>query len=362
MVNNDKRDHKQPGLGKPAGITCRALGLLTAVCLLVGGVLGMPVTVQAASFDPGFYAAKYPDVVAAFGTDDPQILLLHYLYNGILENRIPYEGAKPGTAVDEYLALGDGLSVVALAANLDTGTIIYGKNYTDIRYPASTTKILTALLVLQYLNPDDLMVVTEDAVRPPYLPSDSSTCGLKAGDVLTVRDALYGLMLPSGNDAANALAITVAGSVEAFAVLMNQKAAEIGCLASHFTNAHGYPDPAHFTTAADLYMILAKAAENPTFCEIAGTAKYTATIHRTSTGEVVPIEWENLNRYTNGSATAPAGIRVIAGKTGSCRAAGKCLAVFCRNEEGQACISIVMGAGTNDDMYVRMNQLLLAEK
>ncbi len=343
-------------------ITRTALAVITAASVFFGCLMTSVIPVEAAGFDAAFYAAKYPDVVAAFGTNDPQIMLLHYLYNGINENRIPYEGAKPGAVVDEYMTLGDNLSVVSLVANLDTGTILYGKNFTDIRYPASTTKILTALLVLQYMNLDDIVVVTEDAVRPPYLPSDSSTCGLKTGDVLTVRDALYGLMLPSGNDAANVLAISVAGSVEAFAVLMNQKAAEIGCQATHFTNAHGYPDPAHFTTAADLYMILAKAAENPTFCEIAGTAKYTATIHRTSTGEVIPMEWENLNRYANGSAAAPGGISVIAGKTGSCKAAGKCLAVYSRNEENQSCIAIVMGAKTNDDMYVRMNQLLAAER
>ena len=116
---------------------------------------------------------------------------------------------------------------------------VYAKNVHEKRFPASTTKILTAYVVLKYGNPEDIVTVSAENVA---LESDSSHCGLKEGDQISVKDLLYGLMLKSANDAANALADHISGSTESFAELMNEEAALLGATNSNFVNAHGLHD------------------------------------------------------------------------------------------------------------------------
>ncbi|MEI3340415.1 MAG: serine hydrolase [Eubacterium sp.] len=131
------------------------------------------------------------------------------------------------------------------------------------RYPASTTKILTAYLALKYGKLDDTLTVSQDAIYT--LMAGSSICGLKPGDKITLEDALYGLMLCSGNDAANVIAEYISGSTEKFADLMNEEAKALGATQSHFVNAHGLPDEDHYTTAYDLYLIFNAAIKNEDF-------------------------------------------------------------------------------------------------
>ena len=129
--------------------------------------------------------------------------------------------------------------------NLETNTVVYAKNLYERLYPASTTKILTAYIALKYCDDLDAMVtVSENAVNQA---SDSSVCNLKAGDVIRLRDLLYGLMLRSGNDAAVAIAEYISGDVDSFAALMNQEAAAMGATRSHFVNPNGLPDENHYT-------------------------------------------------------------------------------------------------------------------
>lgn len=130
-----------------------------------------------------------------------------------------------------------------------------------LRYPASTTKILTALIAIERLPLDKKVIVQKYAEGV-----EGSSIYLKEGDEITVEDLLYGLMLRSGNDAAVTLAIEVAGSVEAFADIMNERAKEIGARNSHFVNPHGLHDDNHYTTAYDLALVCAKAYENDVFC------------------------------------------------------------------------------------------------
>jgi len=137
--------------------------------------------------------------------------------------------------------------------NLETNTVVYAKNLYERLYPASTTKILTAYIALKYCDDLDAMVtVSENAVNQA---SDSSVCNLKAGDVIRLRDLLYGLMLRSGNDAAVAIAEYISGDVDSFAALMNQEAAAMGATRSHFVNPNGLPDENHYTCVYDMYLI-----------------------------------------------------------------------------------------------------------
>ena len=135
--------------------------------------------------------------------------------------------------------------------NLETNTVVYAKNLYERLYPASTTKILTAYIALKYCDDLDAMVtVSENAVNQA---SDSSVCNLKAGDVIRLRDLLYGLMLRSGNDAAVAIAEYISGDVDSFAALMNQEAVAMGATRSHFVNPNGLPDENHYTCVSDFF-------------------------------------------------------------------------------------------------------------
>lgn len=142
-----------------------------------------------------------------------------------------------------------------------TGTVLFAKNEDQPYYPASITKILTALIVLEHCRLDEEVTFSHDDVY--NVEAGSSTAGIDEGDVLTVRDCLYALMLASANESANALACHVSGSREAFAELMNQTAESLGCTGSHFANPSGLNDENHYTTAHDMALITRAAIQNP---------------------------------------------------------------------------------------------------
>ncbi len=154
-----------------------------------------------------------------------------------------------------------------------SGTVLYGKNENYTFEPASTTKVMTALVVLDKCNLTDEVTVKED-----FTTIDGTAIGLLNGDVLTVHDLLLGLMMESGNDCANALAYHVCGSIDGFAQLMNEKAKELGATATSFRNPSGLPDPEHLTTPHDLALFLREAIKNQDFIDIATTPYATITM------------------------------------------------------------------------------------
>jgi D-alanyl-D-alanine carboxypeptidase (penicillin-binding protein 5/6) len=162
--------------------------------------------------------------------------------------------------------------VAQSAAVIDsyTGEFIFVKNENALEYPASSTKILTALLVIEAGDLDKLVTIdlSDTKVEPTNLE-------LKPGEQYTRRQLLYGLMLKSANDVAMALARDNAGSVEAFAEKMNRRAEELGATNSHFANPHGLPDPNHYTTAHDLALVARAAMEQPFFRQVVSTIYYT---------------------------------------------------------------------------------------
>jgi D-alanyl-D-alanine carboxypeptidase (penicillin-binding protein 5/6) len=154
-----------------------------------------------------------------------------------------------------------------------TGEVLYGKNDDKTFEPASTTKVMTALLTLEKCNLDDEVTVQED-----FTKIDGTVIGLLKGDVLTVRDLLIGLLLESGNDCANALADHISGNTTEFSKLMNAKAKELGALNTNFKNPSGLPDPEHVTTAHDLVLFLREALNNKDYMSISTTPTYTITL------------------------------------------------------------------------------------
>ena len=243
----------------------------------------------------------------------------------------------------------------AATFNLATGSVVYAKNIYERLYPASTTKILTAYIALtQCDNLDAAVTVSANAVDQA---SDSSVCNLKEGDVVTMRDLLYGLMLRSGNDAAIAIAEYIAGDVDSFAEIMNEEAAKVGATHSHFVNPNGLPDENHYTTVYDMYLIFAKAIENETFVDIISTKSYDVS-YIDALGETVEHTWENTNQYLTGAVEAPEGFQVIGGKTGTTGEAGYCLVLFSYNASSQPIISIVFKADGKSNLYLLMNEML----
>lgn len=156
-----------------------------------------------------------------------------------------------------------------LLMDAESGNVIFEKNGYSKIYPASTTKILTAILVLDNLSLDENVVVSQNVVDS--IPIGSSVMGVKPQEIFSVENLLYGLLLPSGNDAALVLAEAVSENVDDFVTLMNQKSKEIGCLNTHFTNPHGFFDENHYTTAYDMALILKYAMNYDEFRKIVET-------------------------------------------------------------------------------------------
>lgn len=163
-------------------------------------------------------------------------------------------------------------SLSAVLMEADTGIVVYNKKMNEKRYPASTTKILTALLTIENCNLTDPVTFTQTGINEIY--SNNSNIGIQVDEVLTVEQCLYGLLLESANEIATQLAEHVGGTVENFTNMMNERAEQLGCTGTHFNNASGLPDENHYTTAYDLALILQECLRNETFVKIGSTYQY----------------------------------------------------------------------------------------
>lgn len=209
-----------------------------------------------------------------------------------------------------------------------SGRVIWGKNDNKRSAMASTTKIMTCIIVLENSNLNDEIIVSSRAAG-----TGGSRLGLKKGDKITIHDLLYGLMLRSGNDAAVALAEHVGGDKEGFAKLMNNKAKELGLKDTHFVTPHGLDDPEHYTTAYELAQITDYALKNEKFAKIVNTKDYTISINGYSKGLTNTNELLGYLQGVNGV------------KTGFTNNAGRCL-VTSTNRDNFEIITVVLGADT----------------
>ena len=239
---------------------------------------------------------------------------------------------RPGKGAEPMTSAGS-----AALFEVDSGRFLYGDNEHQRAYMASTTKVMTGLLAVELGNLDEPVPVPDAAVGV-----EGSSAYLARGETLTLRDLLYALMLVSGNDAAVTIAVYLAGSCEAFAELMNRRAAELGCVNTHFVNPNGLPDENHYTTASDLGRIAAAAMRNPDFRAVAGT-----TYHETESGDR-PRTFKNKNKllwqYPGGNGV----------KTGFTKAAGRCL-VFSAERDGMTIVGVALNA---PDMWADAYALL----
>lgn len=225
----------------------------------------------------------------------------------------------------------------ACLMNID-GRVLYEKN-ADVRMSmASTTKIMTAIVVIETLELQRQVKVADAAIGV-----EGSSMYLQKGETVSVKDLLYALLLQSANDAAVALACETAGTVEAFAELMNRKASELGLKNTHFTNPHGLDDEAHYTTARELAMIAAYAMKNATFAEITSTVKYT---YSTDLRKGVFVNHNKLLYMLKDCV----GI-----KTGYTKKTGRCL-VSAVNKDGLVLIAVTLNAPDDWNDHMRMHE------
>jgi D-alanyl-D-alanine carboxypeptidase (penicillin-binding protein 5/6) len=209
-----------------------------------------------------------------------------------------------------------------MVVDLSSGKTLYGLRPNDPLPPASTVKIMTALVTLEKANLDDVVEVSAAAAA-----TEGSRMGLVTGETLTVRDLLYGLLLPSGNDAAVALAEHVSGTQDGFVAEMNRMAADLGLQATHFTSPHGLDDPSETTSAADLVTLTSAALNSPAFSEIV----------KTPAADVAGHALVNTNELLR---TYPGADGV---KTGTTDAAGECL-VASVTRSGHRLLVVLLGS------------------
>ena len=221
----------------------------------------------------------------------------------------------------------------AILIDADTGAILYQKNMNEHLYPASITKMMTVLLAAEKLDPTDTVTMSEEAVHS--VPADGSNIGLDVGETITVEQALYGIMVGSANEAAAAIAEKTAGSVAAFANLMNEKAKELGCTGTHFVNANGLHDKDHYTTPHDMALIARAFFDNPLCLRIGNTPSY----HFSATA-TQPDDFTIRNKHALITGETPCE-GVIGGKTGYHQYAGETLVTGCERG-GIRLICVVM--------------------
>ncbi len=225
----------------------------------------------------------------------------------------------------------------AILIDASTGKVLYEKNPDEQLYPASITKMMTALLVIENCNLDDK--VTFSKIATTNLEAGAVTLNLTEGDVISVRDCLYGLLLKSANEVANGLAEHVGGTVAGFSAMMNARAKELGCTNTNFVNPNGLNDTKHLTTARDMALIAKACFANETFRQINNTLTYTfpATIKNKNTTAISighKMLYPSDARYYEG---------VFGGKTGYTSKAWNTL-VTGATKDGVTLIAVVLKA------------------
>ncbi len=244
------------------------------------------------------------------------ILVLTLLAGSVLPaaaEEYPYQDDEKPPVTSGYLYLED-------AGN---GQVLWTVNPDERIYPASMTKVMSAVLMIETgADPDETVLIT-DEMWNGLIEANASVAGFYPGDEPTFRDLLYGVLIPSGADADNALALTYFGSIDAFVEQMNRKAAELGMNGTHFTNCTGLHDPDHYSTVHDITILMEYALQDPLFCEIINTKEYTTgpLLNHPEGLTMTSTSWPLINNDEE-SYRIPG---FLGGKTGFTNPAGRCL-------------------------------------
>ena len=237
---------------------------------------------------------------------------------------------------------------------IDDRKVIFAKEMYRKIYPASITKILTAIMAIKYGNMNDTVTINWQDLE---LESGSQVVGLRIGDRVKMSVLLRGLLIHSGNDAAQAIARHIGGTQDKFVKMMNEELNAIGCTGSHFTNPTGLHSEDHYTTVYDIYLMLNEALKYDDFVNIMQVSVYDFQ-YQDQDGQEKHVTLDSTDQFLTGQREAPKNVAVLGGKTGTTAAAGSCLALVAQNAYGQFYISIIVGAQNKDDLYEDQNILL----
>ncbi len=271
--------------------------------------------------------------------------IFRYIFFAILVISLCFSSAYAFTPTN-FEVSAEGVYLV----NVDTNRVIYAKNEEKRLYPASLTKLMTCLLLYENTTDLDAETVTVSASAiDSLLGTGSSMGGLKAGEVVTVREMAYVLMMASANEAANAIAEHVGGTIENFVAMMNTRAAELGMTGTHFMNAHGLHDAEHYTTPRDIYLLMCEVYKNSFLKEVISTRRHTAPATNKN-GERLLV---TTNMLIDGS-TGYFYKYAVGGKTGFTDEAGRCLATFAQKDGfTYACVLMNSPVWGNNGYMVR---------
>ncbi len=238
----------------------------------------------------------------------------------------------------------------AILMDADSGEILYALNATESMFPASTTKLMNALLVLENASLEDVVTFSSRAVA---IPAGSSHAGMRRGEKMLLRECLYALLLPSANEVANALAEHVAGDQASFVARMNERGKQLGLVNSNFINTNGLHAEGHYTCAYDLALVMKALIENNTFVEISSAQSF---VHHSDDLLPKDIPMTNTNMMIRTSSEYY-NANVICGKTGHTAESGYNLVAFSESE-GTRLISVILGAKENGLQYLMTESLI----
>ena len=242
----------------------------------------------------------------------------------------------------------------AVLFDVNNKEVLYSKNAHERLYPASLTKVMTALGALQNGSLEQVLTAT-NAVN--ITESGAQLCGVESGDTMTLDQALHILLMYSANDVGMMIAENIGGSVERFVEMMNEEALRLGATNTHFMNPHGLSDDEHYTTAYDLYLIFNEAIKYEAFNEIIHMTSY-QTVYYDQEGAEKSLSFETSNLFLRGTYETPANVTVIGGKTGTTNAAGHCLILLSRDVNASPYISVILRSEARDALYSEMADLL----
>ncbi len=243
---------------------------------------------------------------------------------------------------------------IGLLFNVDSNKPVFAQKIYTRAYPASITKVMTALLVMEYGNMDEVVVMQESDFA---LEEGSQNSGLMPGDTLTMEQLFKTLLIYSANDAAIAIARVIDGSTEAFVEHMNQKAKSLGMLDTHFANPHGLHQTDHYTCAYDIYLMMNEAMKYTAFTDTVRMNVY--TLYAThADGSAFSLRLDSTDKFLTGEKPVPQGVVLWGGKTGTTDEAGACLTLIAQNEKGIPYIAVILNAYNKTALYRDMTQLL----
>lgn len=238
--------------------------------------------------------------------------------------------------------------------DINQNRVIYAKEEHMQLAPASLTKVLTALVALKNSELDMVLTASENV---KITESGATLLGLEPGDKMTMDQALHALLMQSANDVAVMIAENIAGSEEAFCEMMNAQARALGATNSYFKNPHGLTEDGHYSCAYDMYLIFQEAMEYPEFAQIIHQDTY-ETLYHDAQGNTKEYSCSTTNLFLRGDYTAPEGITVIGGKTGTTAAARNCLVLLSKDSAGNPYVSVILNCSERQYLYQEMTELL----